>query len=173
MEERIYLGSSDTFSIGFDPDGEVCGYPGNTDVIPLRVRSVPRARREEGESLYEPHSEQHHLVPGQSLSHALSLPYSEGDQGRVPLIPEIIITITIMIKTITIITRDLLPPVLANKSLRIELLRILEVCAVSHDELQIEVEPRPRGEGVVLHLDGGQGLVAHSERQDGSQAVCL
>ena len=68
-------------------DGEVCGYPGDTDVIPLRVRRVPRGRREEGESLYESHSEEHHLVPGQSLSHALPLANSERDQGRVLLVP--------------------------------------------------------------------------------------
>ena len=27
---------------------KVCGYPGDTDVIPLRIRRVPRGRREEG-----------------------------------------------------------------------------------------------------------------------------
>ena len=70
-------------------DGEVCGYPGDTDVISLWVKSVSLStvRREEGESLYESHSEEHHLVPGQSLSHALPLANSERDQGRVLLVP--------------------------------------------------------------------------------------
>lgn len=69
-------------------DIEVSRYPGDTDMVSLWVGSVSRVGREEGESLYEPDSEEHHLVPGQSLPHALSLAYSEGDQGRVFLIPQ-------------------------------------------------------------------------------------
>ena len=67
---------------------EVCWNPCDTNVIILWVRWCPGVRRKEGESLYEPHSEQHHLVPSQGLPHALPLTNTERYQGRMPLVPE-------------------------------------------------------------------------------------
>ena len=67
-------------------DMEVGWYPGETDVILLWVRPRSTVRRKEGESLYEPHSEQHDLVPGQGLPHALPPTHSERDEGGVLLI---------------------------------------------------------------------------------------
>ena len=69
-------------------DMEVRWYPGETDVILLWVRPLSTVRRKEGESLQEPHSEQHDLVPGQGLPHALPLTHSERHQGGVLLVPE-------------------------------------------------------------------------------------
>ena len=66
---------------------EVRGDPGDTDVVLLWVRAGPGVRREEDESLQEPHSEEHDLVPGQGLSHALPLTHSKRDQGGVLLVP--------------------------------------------------------------------------------------
>ena len=66
---------------------EVSRHPGDTDMIILWVRRSSPSRREEGESLYEAHSEEQHLVPGQSLSHTLPLTHTEGHQGWVLLIP--------------------------------------------------------------------------------------
>ena len=65
---------------------EVVGSSGKITKIFLWVRPCPGVRRKEGESLYEPHSEEDDLVPGQGLPHALPPTHSERDEGGVLLI---------------------------------------------------------------------------------------
>ena len=92
-------------------------------------------RREEGDSLYEADSEQHHLVPCQSLAHTLSLTHTKGNQGWVFLVPEREINFKTNLAHQN--SRCNLPSILSNEPLRTEGSRILEGVRVSHDELQV------------------------------------
>ena len=74
---------------------EVCRHSGDTDMIILWVRQrSTTTRREEGESLYEADSEQHHLVPSQGLSYPLRRELELGVSYTLKLISRIYLTST-------------------------------------------------------------------------------
>ena len=63
--------------------------------------------------------------------------------------------------------------ILSNESFWLEILRVSEVCRVSHDEVQVGHEPGASREGEASRLDVSFGLMSHSKRPNGCQSVSL